>query len=211
MMWNPGKIVTALIFAVGLTAAGFSLWYHQQGGRRSLVYWGTQTAQLIARAPEITVHALSPADQSPAGNIGFHDNPSETADEEPATAGAGAPDHSPVDAAQPGNRPIRRLGVGGRFYVVTASADASKARGVSNIRRAMVLDATYRWDAAPETERPTWQYAMEFREGEQSAIVFFDFDTGRVSPAMSTETVALRPAAIDDWQSFFEEPFESVR
>ncbi|MGD9720441.1 MAG: hypothetical protein AB7O59_06585 [Pirellulales bacterium] len=174
-MWNPGKLVIVAILAVGLIAAGFSLWYHRQGGKHALEYWGTQGALLIARAPEIEVLKLRAADAPPAEG------------EDPQA--------------------IERLGVGGKFYVVTAKTDASHARGVSNIRRAMVVDGAYQWDQAPPSEPPVWQYGLEFHENDQQILVLFDFDGGRVGSTASTQTVPLVPEAVRDWRSFFEEQF----
>ena len=123
---KSGKRVIILLFAVGLAAATFSLWYHYQSGRRALALWGREDAVLIARAPAITAEQLVPGDAAPQAAE--------------ATA-------APLDG------PIERLGIGGKFYRVVARADASQARGVSNIRRALLMDITYRWDeTGPEPD-----------------------------------------------------------
>ena len=101
--------------------------------------------------------------------------------------------------------PIERLGIGGEFYVITAAKDATEARGLSNIRRAMVLDASYDWAAANEAAKPRWQYAMEFAENGQRVMVLFDFESRRVGTTASAKTTVMRTEAAADWQKFFEE------
>jgi hypothetical protein len=172
------------ILAGALVATLFSLWYHIQNGRRALAYWGSDTALVIARAPEIDAIELAPADQ-------------------PAEAKADAAASEPVGAAAQ-ERPVQRFGLGGKFYQAVAVKDASQARGVSNIRRALVLDVTYQWDAPP-TGEPTWEYALEFRDGPRSALVLFDFNTHQVGFAQGTQGIQLDPAANDDWRKFFVE------
>jgi len=178
-VWNPARILVVSIFAVALAAALFSLWYHYQSGRRALAFWGSETAVLIAHAPEVDVLVLEPAD---------------------------APGDREDDASRPSDRPIQRLGIGGRFYQVAEVKNAAHARGVGNIRRAMVLDVTYDWDQ-PAADKPNWQYAMEFRDEGRAALVFFDFDSRQVAFSTSPATAVLDPAASDDWHKFFEEQF----
>jgi hypothetical protein len=178
-MPKAGRLVIIVLVTLGLAAALASVWYHRQSGRRALEFWGTETAVLIAQAPRIEVLELRPADR-PADQPAANDPPSD--------------------------QPIQRLGIGGRFYRVARGKDASQARGVSNIRRAMVLDATYQWDNASAVG-PVWQYAMEFRNGKLAAIVLLDFDSGQVGCTNSRRTAILDPAAISDWRSFFQEQF----
>jgi hypothetical protein len=171
-MQNRGKWVIIGIVGVGLIAALASVLYHRQSGRQVLEMWGTETALLVARAPEVTVLKLQPAGAA-------------------ATVDDGTP--------------IERLGIGGVFYVIAAAKDATEARGLSNIRRAMVLDASYDWAAANEAAKPHWQYAVEFAENEQRVMVLFDFESRRLGTTASAKTTVMRPAAASDWQKFFEE------
>ncbi|MEX2113919.1 MAG: hypothetical protein WD845_12085 [Pirellulales bacterium] len=117
-----------------------------------------------------------------------------------------------ADAAAPldGDTPIQRLGIGGRFYLVAKAKDAAEARGLSNIRRAMVLDASYDWNAAGETNVPTWQYAMEFSEAGHHAMVLFDFESRRVGSTVNGQTAPLQPVAAADWRVFFAEQLDEV-
>jgi hypothetical protein len=114
---------------------------------------------------------------------------------------------TPSDEAQP----IQRLGIGGEFYVVAAAKDATEARGLSNIRRAMVLDASYDWSAANQAAALHWQYAMEFAEGEQRALVLFDFESRSVGSTVNAKTTLMQPEAAADWQRFVEEQWEETK
>lgn len=176
------------ILAVALVATLASLWYHIQNGRRALAFWGAETGLVIARAPLIDAIELARADE---GSL----KPDAPASE----PGSPATKSSTVD-----ERPVQRFGLGGKFYQAVAVKDASQARGVSNIRRALVLDVTYQWDAPPAGD-PTWEYALEFRDGPRSALVLFDFSTHQVGLAMGTTNIQLDPAANDDWRKFFVE------
>lgn len=171
-MQNRGKWVIIGIVGVGLVAAVASVLYHRQSGRQVLDMWGTETALLVARAPEVRALKLQPAGAA-------------------ATVDDGTP--------------IERLGIGGEFYVITANKDAAEARGLSNIRRAMVLDASYDWTGAGEAATPHWQYAMEFAENAPRVMVLFDFESRRVGTTASAKTTVMRPEAATDWQKFFEE------
>lgn len=192
-MRNPGKLVIVGILAVALVATLFSLWYHIQNGRRALSFWGPDTALVIARAPEIDAIELVRADEGTPKA----DAPAGDSATEPATQPAANSTH--ID-----QRPVQRFGLGGKFYQAVAVKDASQARGVSNIRRALVLDVTYQWDAPPAGD-PNWEYALEFREGPRSELVLFDFNTHQVGLARGTSTIQLDPAANDDWRKFFVE------
>jgi hypothetical protein len=180
------------ILAVALVATLFSLWYHIQNGRRALAFWSADTAMLIARAPEIDAIELVRADEgTPKADAPAGDSATEPA--------APAANSTNID-----ERPVQRFGFGGKFYQALAVKDASQARGVSNIRRALVLDVTYQWDAPPAGD-PVWEYALEFRDGPRSALVLFDFSTHQVGLAQGTTNIQLDPAANDDWRKFFVE------
>jgi hypothetical protein len=174
--------VIAVLLAVGLAAALSSLWFHRQGGRRALEFWGPQTAALIAWAPNVEALQLSPAQG--AGGDG-----NETGHVPPAS-----------------DQPIRRIGVGGTFYSVSRDRVVSSAPGVSNVRRAMVLDPPYAWEQTGVAV-PNWQFALEFRDGERTAMALFDFDSRQMGSAAGGATVVMRPEAAADWASFFAEQF----
>ena len=204
-MRNPGKLVIVAIVAVAFGAALLSLLYHRQSGRRALALWGTESAVLIAQAPDLDAMKLQPADahqpSSPRGRV------EKPAEDEPAEAEPAVPARPSLPSHR---RWIRHRAVGHRRAVLSRDGRdrASKARGVSNIRRALVLDATFAWNE-PAAENPTWQYVLEFRDQGRSVMVFFDFEAQQVGSNSTTKTTRLDPAANDDWRTFFEEQFEA--
>jgi hypothetical protein len=177
-MLNPGKIVIVVIVAVAIAAAGFSTWYHYQHAHRSQDFWGIDTAVLIAQAPGVEVLQL-------------------------AIPGMVEPTSSESDVAPPRSQ----IAVGAQRYDVLASREAAKARGMSNVRRALVIDTTFDWESATPAGQPRWQYAIDFRDGSRGAMVLFDFDTHQVASALGQPTTLLDPAANADMRQFFAEQF----
>jgi hypothetical protein len=51
---QQGKYVIALMLAIGVGAAGLSLWHHRNVSRHALQYWGQDAARQILRATQIT-------------------------------------------------------------------------------------------------------------------------------------------------------------
>lgn len=179
-MANPGKLVIVAMFALAILAVGFSTWYHYQNAHRSLDYWGTERASLIATAPEITVFEVTADPNVPI---------------DPAAIGTDVP--TIIDA--------------GITYRVRASKSADKARGVSNIRRALVLDTTYDWQDPPAADYERhWGYAMRFRDGANDAIVLFDLPVGLVSTS-GGKVARLNATAAADLGLFFREQFSPAQ
>jgi hypothetical protein len=181
-MWNRGKLVIVAMLGVGLCAAAFAAWYQYRGQHRAHDHWGTTSAVLIAEAPQVTV--LSLGESGPQEESTFQD---QTADSE---------------AAAP-----RRLEFGERSWQVLSTKDGRAAPGIKNIRRALVLDTTFDWNALPLDEEPEWQYAIGFTDNRNWATVLFDFETGRVALTGAKKTARLDPAANKELQEFFTEQF----
>lgn len=177
-MRNPGKLVICAMVAVGLLAAAFSVWYHYQGAHRSADFWGTPTAQLIVEAPEVRALRLDAA-------------PRPRLDEE------GMP-------LEPPDEPAVEFGNG--FWTVLGDHDASQARGLVNVRRALVQDASFNWRGRPPGD-PNWLYGLEFNDGRLWATVLFDFDSAQVALSGDRKTALLDPGASNTWRKFFDEQF----
>ncbi len=176
-MPNRGKLVICAIVALGLAAAAFSVWFHYQGAHRSGDFWGTATAQLIVEAPEVRALRLDAAPQPQFDEEGMQLDP---------------PDEPAVEF---------RNG----FWTVLSDHDASKARGLVNVRRALVQDASFDWRGRPND--PNWLYGLEFNDGRLWATVLFDFDSCQVALSGARKTAMLDPAASDAWRKFFDEQF----
>jgi hypothetical protein len=182
---NRGKLVIVGIVAVALGAALFSMWYHHQHARRAREFWGTSMAVLIARAPQVDALQLAAA---------------EVADNQ-----VPADDPVPADDSEP--HTVLPIAFGGRAWSVVAAKESLQAAGMSNIRRALVIDTTFDWAEPQGASHPKWQYALEFTDDEHWATVLFDFDTRQVALAGSQKTALLDPAANTDMQEFFNEQF----
>jgi hypothetical protein len=178
-MLNRGKLVIAAIVAVAVTAALFSTWYHYQHARRSRDFWGTPMAILIAQAPEVEALKLGASE---------------------VRAEQGEADQGESHAVTP-------IEFAGHSWKVVRSKEALKAPGMSNVRHALVLDPTFDWTGPPSDVEPHWQYALEFADERQWAMVLFDFDSRQVALAGGKATALLDPAANDDMREFFGEQF----
>jgi hypothetical protein len=98
-----------------------------------------------------------------------------------------------------------RVESGDQAWRVAASHDAVGAKGIANVRRALVMDTTYDWAVADSLPPPVWKYAMTFSDGKDWATVLFDFDTGQVALTGSRKTGRLNRMASDDLAQFFVE------
>ena len=94
------------------------------------------------------------------------------------------------------------------YGAVLTSHDAKSARGMSNVRRALVLDTSYDWEDPGLPEGQTnWQYALDFHRGEERTTVLFDFESQQVALVGGRRTAVLNPEANRDLQEFFNEQF----
>jgi hypothetical protein len=157
------------MLAVALAAALSSLWYHYRTGHRSVEFWGSDTAVLIAKAPQAEALRLAAADSNGADN---------------------------------GSRPLAALGL-----TVVEQSPLGQARGFSNIRRALVQDATFDWQARRPMTAPAWRYALRLVDGSRTAIVLFDFESSQIALATAPAAASLDRDAALGLQTFLEEQF----
>jgi hypothetical protein len=188
-MWNRGKLVIVSMLGVAVIAAGFSVWYHYRNQQRALKFWGPTTAMLIAEAPHAQAIALG---ESSGGTS--------------ADDGGGQATAAPQAADTP-REPPASIDFGGSSWKVLHSKNVIPARGISNVRRALVLDMTYDWKSPPPLDDPQWQYALEFNNGRYWATVLFDFDSRQVALTNGKKTALLDPDANEELCDFFAEQF----
>jgi hypothetical protein len=81
----------------------------------------------------------------------------------------------------------------------------AQAKGIINVRHALVQDACYEWRAEKPRQPANWQYALEFNNGRLWATVLFDFEQRQVALAGGKRTATLDPAISENWRQFFEE------
>ncbi|MEX0675566.1 MAG: hypothetical protein WD063_00725 [Pirellulales bacterium] len=184
-----GPIVIVIILVVALSAAGFSVWYHYRNQRRVQDFWGSATAQLIDKAPQVEVLKLG----EPGLSLGDDVLEEPAGEEKPAD-----PDAPPRAQFQEFNQIP---------WIVVQTKDAAAARGIANLRRALVLDTTFDWSNRAADGEPRWQYALSMNDGRNWATVLFDFDSRQVGLTGGRKTVILDPQANQDFRQFFAEQF----
>lgn len=184
-MVNRGKIVIVGIVGVALAAAAFSTWYHHRNQNHALEFWGTSTAVLIAEAPEVELKQL-------AAEPGVSDEAASTEGEDEA-----APAQAKVE-------------FGGLEWKVAADKPGLSAKGITNVRRALVLDTTFDWKTVPTDDDPSWQYALAVTDNKNWATVLFDFDSRKVALTGGKKVALLDPEANEDFRQFFAEQFSAA-
>lgn len=175
----PGRYAIIAIAAVAIGGAAFNWYYQRQLHRRSLKLWGTQIAQLIVRAPHVEALRLVRSDD---------------ADGELAAA------------------PADTITVGGRVWRVVERRQIDSpddAPGSSHVRRSLVNDRSFDWQAPPDDCRPDWQYALRFRDEAQTQTIVLDLRCRRLALVGSQVGASIRPL-VPPLAEFFDEQFPSA-
>ncbi len=94
----------------------------------------------------------------------------------------------------------------GTPWMIVHSKDAAAAKGITNLRRALVVDTTYDW-GEPTTAEPHWTHGLAVEDGHDWATVLFDFDSRQIGLAGGRRTALLNPEANSEFQGFFREQF----
>ena len=192
-----GTITILLILAVAVLAATASVFYHYANQRHAQDFWGTQTAKLIDKAPQVEVMRLGEADPSLA-----------MTEESSSESEAGKSDEGSTEKQDSEEAPaIKALEFNQIPWIVLETRDAAPAKGISNLRRALVLDTTYNWSDVPPESEPVWQYALGVTDGRDWATVLFDFDSRRVGLAGGRKVAILHEEAAHEFKGFFDEQF----
>jgi len=98
------------------------------------------------------------------------------------------------------------LEVPGGTACVRQRQDVDRTPGISNLRRALMQDATFQWSAEPP-EGADWEFALRFFDEGQSTVLLFDLARGACAEASTSRSVVLDPAATKDLSDFFAEQF----
>jgi hypothetical protein len=186
-----GTIVILIIVIVAVAAASASVWYHYRNQRRAQQFWGTTTAVLIDKAPHVELVRLGDVDRTLSLDADVAETPA--AEEKPAD-----PDAPPPPKAVEFNQTP---------WIVVETKDAAQAKGIANLRRALVLDTTFDWTSPPPADEPQWQYGVSVNDGRNWGTVLFDFDSRQVGLAGGRKTALLEAEANRDFQQFFAEQF----
>ena len=112
----------------------------------------------------------------------------------------------PADAtAEPATS--ETLTVDARTYAVIQRRDISRAKGLINVRRGLMNDASYHWEEAPSRGPLRWEYALRFRDGDRQATLLFSLDQGLVMPFDNRRRpISFRPVKAG-LEAFFAEQF----
>ncbi|MGE0606071.1 MAG: hypothetical protein AB7O62_03020 [Pirellulales bacterium] len=93
----------------------------------------------------------------------------------------------------------------GRTYLSAERREITKARGLVNIRYALLDRGTYDWNVASECQ-PEWAYALEFVEPAGTTRLMLSFECPRATTD-GQRTVSIAPSAAS-LRAFVEEQFE---
>lgn len=69
--------------------------------------------------------------------------------------------------------------VDGQRLAILQRRDLSQAPGMTNVRRALMNDASYAWDVS-STEPPHWTHALQFRDADRKATLLFSHDPPQI-------------------------------
>jgi hypothetical protein len=57
---NRGKLTVVAMFVLAAAAAGYAVWMRAADAPRAIAFWGADTAQLLANAPQVSVRRVLP-------------------------------------------------------------------------------------------------------------------------------------------------------
>jgi hypothetical protein len=97
--------------------------------------------------------------------------------------------------AEQGGAAERHFTINGAPYVVAAERLVSQAPGFSHIRQGLVHDRSFAWGEGPCDERAQWEYALDFEDRGDAAIVVFDFRCARAALLGGEHSASIRPVA----------------
>lgn len=75
--------------------------------------------------------------------------------------------------------PAAAIDVEGQHLAVVERRDISQAPGITNVRRALMNDASYAWDASTR-DAPRWTHALQFSEADRKATLLFSHNPPQV-------------------------------
>jgi hypothetical protein len=201
-----GTITILVIVGVAIAAATASVVYHYSNQKHAQDFWGSTTAKLIGNPSPVEALELKKADR----------NLSLDGDDEPAADEAKteeSKDKSATDektSQEPAAPTVKAFDFDGTAWVVSATKDAASAKGINNLRRALVLDTTYNWSEQPPAGEPVWKYGLAMTDERDWVTVLFDFDSRQIALAGGRRTAVLNPEASAEFQQFFADQFAAA-
>ncbi|MBI1902074.1 MAG: hypothetical protein HYS13_13305 [Planctomycetia bacterium] len=111
------------------------------------------------------------------------------------------------------------IALAGRKFAVVQRLDVTKAKGLHNLRQALLTDATFEWPTVV-VDAVVWNDALVFRDGEKECVVLFSDDRFLLQSVRRDVLLKVRPMEPpkgsdpelprpSPFQVFFDEQFES--
>ena len=100
---------------------------------------------------------------------------------------------------------------GARLFVLARkdTSDKDKAPGISNVRHALRMDASFDWDVAPSDCQPLWDYALRFADDEGQVTLLFALNCRLVRQLENGQQATLIESTTEGLKEFFGEQFPS--
>ena len=112
----------------------------------------------------------------------------------------------PASAADsPAESELDSIEFDGVRLVVLRRADVSTARGITNVRRALLDDGSFAWDAADPC-RPQWTHALRFSNDAAETLLLLSFECPQAAAVKVRRTASIAPSAAA-LREFVEEQF----
>ncbi len=157
MQWKGlAVIATVLLIAFGM-ALGNRFYQNQKSGA-AVAYWGKSNALVISQPDSVEVWQLE-RDASPGGS----DN--------------SRPALTPQTRQMPAHAVIR-----GSALQAASSVDLSDEPGLMHLRRALLGNASYNWEAQPQSPI-NWRFALLFTRDDQQVWLLLSEDGDWIAPA----------------------------
>lgn len=86
------------------------------------------------------------------------------------------------------------LEIAGHRWRVAASRDVTGAKGLYNVRNALVNDYSFDWSTSIDVSQAQWRYALRFRDADRQTTAAFDPDQKAVYACQSQSSASLAPA-----------------
>lgn len=177
-MFDRSKVAILAVCGVAL-AASAAAWVYQRGrAARPLEFWGADAGLLVASAPRVEALLLGYAGEKGAA----------------ADGDLGTIESGPIE-------------FDGARLVVLRRADVSTARGITNVRRALLDDGSFAWDAS-DSCRPEWTHALRFSSDDAETLLLLSFDCPRATTVAGGRTASIAPSAAA-LREFLEEQFQA--
>ncbi len=182
-MKNSGKWVVIGLLAAAVGAAITAVWFQYRATHRALGAWGVQGAYLIRSAPRVELEVLRTSRDGPVSDLSETIVGGSTRTE--SNGGS-----SVVAIAQ------QYLRIAGQLVFVKRDVDLSGAKGIINMRTALLADDSFLWDAPANAKDATWDFALTFSDGTSSKTLVFSLSSGSVwdadrdAPLVMSETLS---------------------